>query len=252
MTAKTKAKAKTSSPRKRSAKQQTEAPSVLHVGFVWDMSGSMMSMWEATVEGTRGYLHDLRKEEEKLAREHGEDKVFTYLTVTAFDTVCETWVSNVPARDLDLKALDQYQPRGGTALYDAIAQTVTTMATRAREDEKVLVVVMTDGQENSSVEYALNDDGQSRINKLVKSYEGRGNWTFVYLGANVDAWQEAAALGIPTGNSVYYSSTGTSVNNVNAALGNVTSTLRGSSGSNSANAFADAGESQDYRDGEGT
>lgn len=236
----------TPTPRKRTPRKKSAAPSVLHVGFAWDMSGSMAAIKDASIEGTRGYLADLQTEEQKIVAEHGEG-VYTYLTVTAFDTVLERWMDGVPAADLDLSTPDRYQPRGGTALYDAIADTVTAMDTRVKSDEKVLVVVMTDGYENSSKEYG-GVGGRQRIFDMVHAYEARGNWTFVYLGANVDAYAEAASMGISAGNAAFYSATGGSVAMASSGLTNVTSTLRSASMGGSANTFADAGETQDYRD----
>lgn len=239
---------KTPSPRRRPAKKPV-APSVLHVGFVWDMSGSMQDIRDASVEGTRGYLADLQEEEAKIVKEHG-DGVYTYMTVTAFDEFFETWVDNVPAAEFNLDSLNRYQPRGRTALNDAVAHTVAQMSQRVKEGEKVLVVVMTDGYENASKEYG-GDVGKKRLSKMVKAYEAKGNWTFVYLGANVDSIQEAAAIGIPSGNAVYYSPNAFSVSATTGTLGNVTSSLRWSSTSNSVRAFADAGESNDYRSNSG-
>lgn len=215
------------------------------------MSGSMSKIKDASIEGTRGYLADLQKEEKKIIEEHGEG-VYTYLTVTAFDTVLERLVESVPAADLDLSELDSYQPRGFTALYDAIADTIVAMDTRVGEGEKVLVVVMTDGEENASVEYSLQKDGRKRLFDLITAYEARGNWTFVYLGANVDSYSEATSIGIAGGNSVYYSASSGSVSSTTSSLSNVTSTLRFAASNNSATAFADAGEKTDYRDPSGT
>lgn len=238
---------KSTTPRSRSRKKAAVRPSTLHVGFVWDMSGSMASIAHASVEGTRGYLADLQKEEQKIVDEHGEG-VSTYITVTAFDTVLERWLDGVPALELDLGQLNRYQPRGGTALYDAIADTVVAMDTRVHEGEKVLVVVMTDGGENSSQEYALRNNGRQRLHDLITAYEARGNWTFVYLGANVDSYAEASAIGIPTGNTAYYAATMDSVAVASAGVSKLSSNLRSAGGMSTSSAFVDAGLSNDYRD----
>ena len=78
-----------------------------------------------------------------------------------------------------------YRPDGMTALYDAIAHTVLRTDQRlqaeGRGEEKVLVVVMTDGLENSSTDYDAH-----AIAELVRAYDERPNWTFVYLGAGHD------------------------------------------------------------------
>ena len=58
---------------------------------------------------------------------------------------------------------------------------------------------MTDGEENSSREWKLN-----AIRELIKTKEAAGNWTFVFLGANVDAFEQGANLGVPMAQSVRY------------------------------------------------
>src|SRR5262245_11109778 len=92
-----------------------------------------------------------------------------------------------------------------TALYDAIAHTVLRTDTRlqhnGRGGDKVLVVVMTDGLENSSTDYDAH-----AIAELVRSYERRPNWTFVYLGAGHDSIAEtrstAARMGLYENNAM--------------------------------------------------
>ena len=225
-------------------------PGVLNIAFVWDMSGSMANVHEATRAGTHSYLSDLQKEEKKLASKHGEG-IFTRFSLTAFDTVFEKWLVDEPIANVNVdQVVGRYYPRGWTALYDAVANTITELESKLhgeREGEKCLVVVMTDGQENSSVEYG-GPDGKRRIFDLIKAYEAKGNWTFVYLGANVDAYAEAASLGIPKGNVASYSSTPDSVGAASMSYAAVTSSLRSSPKAQTNAAFTDSGMSQDYRD----
>ena len=75
---------------------------------------------------------------------------------------------------------------------------------RSRDDEKVLVVVMTDGLENSSTDYDA-----VAVAELVRRYDERPNWTFVYLGAGHesidDAQQAAMQLGYRDANAMLWS-----------------------------------------------
>lgn len=222
-------------------------PETLNVAFVWDMSGSMGMIREATIEGTGNYLSDLQKEERSLVKKHGEG-TYTRFSLTAFDTEFERWVVDTPIAEINIaNVVGRYQPRGWTALYDAIANTLTKLEALRRENERYLVIVMTDGHENSSIEYSLTSNGRQRLFDLIKAYEAKGNWTFVYLGANVDAYAEATAIGIPTGNAAYYSPSGQSVSVASAALTGTTSKLRG--GGTRATTDFFVGEN-DYRDEE--
>lgn len=239
--------------RTKKGKKAESVPALLNVAFVWDMSGSMGMIEDATREGTGGYIADLQKEEKAMAKEYGEG-VYTRFSLTAFDTVFEPWIVDSPIASINRgPILARYQPRGGTALYDAIARTITELDSRLvgdRANERCLVIVMTDGEENASTEYALRQDGRKRLFNLISAYEAMGNWTFVYLGANVDAYAEAMAIGIPVGNAAYYSASAQSVKGTSSGLNHLTRTRRSGATGQSVTAFADAGLGNDYRDKE--
>jgi uncharacterized protein YegL len=222
--------------KKTSAKPATDT---LHVALVLDMSGSMGVVWDATLAGLNQYISDLREQE-------GE----TLFSLTAFDTVLEHWWVAEPVQKIPYIGKDRYAPRGSTALYDAIAQTITETESRlrmngGREGEKILVVIITDGAENSSQDYSLNMNGRQRLFDLVRRYEEKGNWTFSYIGANVDAYAEAGAIGIAAGNTVSASSTSGSTSAAYANLSTASAGLRSAGGTQSASMYADAGVAQD-------
>ena len=156
---------------------------VLHVAFVLDRSGSMEAVAEAVVEGYNDYLGELRAQ--------GGETLYSLTTFnTSFEHVCVGEpLERAPELDHRL-----YRPDGMTALYDAIAHTVLEtdrrLQAQGRGEEKVLVVVMTDGLENSSTDYDAH-----AIAELVRGYDERPNWTFVYLGAGHESIAEARAGG---------------------------------------------------------
>lgn len=97
------------------------------------------------------------------------------------------------------------EPRGGTALYDAIGigvsefgRALAAMPEHARP-ETVQVIVVTDGDENSSVEYKA-----SAIKKLVTQQKEEYKWDFVFLGANQDAVLSGVDLGFDPGSSMTF------------------------------------------------
>lgn len=99
-------------------------------------------------------------------------------------------------------------PRGMTALNDAIGLAVVDLGNRlglTPEDDrpgKVIVVVVTDGQENSSHEWS-----GSEIHALITEQSTRWGWTFIYLGANVDAFAEGHRYGFAAGQTMGYAAT---------------------------------------------
>lgn len=233
---------------------------VLHTALIVDMSGSMHVVHQPTIEAVNEYLKGLKEE----AAEGNE----TLFSLTIFDTEVEEWVVEQPVEGVPYSLMtDRYQPRGNTALYDSIATTIQAVdgrmkaisSRRADLEDKVMVVVFTDGQENSSVEYPQfgqtrgakpSDQGAAWLSKLIKSYEDRGNWTFIYISsghANLSATQAyAASAGFSAGNTAHYTSDAASVRATTESLTNVTKTRRASAAPQSSEAFADAGESQEY------
>lgn len=219
-------------------KKKSTSTKPLHVAFCLDMSGSMRSITPSVIEGFNDYVQQLKRDESVLTR----------LSLTVFDTVFEKWQVATPIHEFPDTALDNYRARGGTALYDAVATTIADVESSLLPNERVLIVVMTDGQENRSTEYA-GELGRQRLAELVKDYEAKG-WVFTYLGANVDAVQEATSMGMAAGNAVYYSASKGSTRSAMANLSSVTSGFRSGAISESAatNMYASLGLTNDVRD----
>jgi hypothetical protein len=86
-----------------------------------------------------------------------------------------------------------------------------------RRDEKYLFVVLTDGHENTSKEYSAAD-----MKKLKATLEAKDNWTFVYLGANQDAFATSATYGFTTQNTSNFNATDSGTNVMFVNLGTAT------------------------------
>jgi uncharacterized protein YegL len=158
-----------------------------HVLLITDMSGSMINLAADVRGGYNTYLDQLAADGSKYR-----------ITSTLFDT--EFIAIDVAAKLKDATRLDDtnYRPRGGTALHDAIGLTVTGFETRTTlaDGDRVLVVVSTDGHENSSREYRAD-----QIKSLIADREATGRWTFVYLGAGPNAWGQGEMLGMRSVNT---------------------------------------------------
>jgi hypothetical protein len=118
-------------------------------------------------------------------------------SLTLFDTVVEVKYKAVPLAKVAKLDDTSYRPSGNTALLDAIGNTVQTVS--ADGFDKIISVIMTDGEENSSREWTMH-----AVRELIHSKEAAGNWTCVFLGANLDAFAQGASLGVPMANSVRY------------------------------------------------
>lgn len=130
------------------------------------------------------------------------------LTSILFDASVFTLFEEVPLEKVTPQLDEQnYQPSGATALYDGIGVALDTarrrFATKTKPygTQKQLVVIMTDGEENASSHWRKEE-----IVARIKRRTDAGNWTFVYLMADQDAWAQAAGLGLSQGNVMTYTS----------------------------------------------
>jgi uncharacterized protein YegL len=157
------------------------------VNVILDKSGSMNTKVQDVIGGFNLYISALAKEP---AVEYG-------FTLTLFDTAVAMKYNSVPLEKVAKLDESSYRPSGNTALLDAIGNTAQTVNTDGFD--KIITVIMTDGEENSSREWTLQG-----IRELVRSKESLGNWTFVFLGANLDAFTQGANLGVARPNAVRY------------------------------------------------
>lgn len=221
---------KTKAAPKRAAKKKPLTTD-LAVCMVLDKSGSMSHLAPSVIAGFNEYVADLREQD-------GE----TFVSLTLFDTDFEQVYIGSPLTEVGLLTDDVYRIGGMTALYDAIGHAVKDTEKRLKKegksDAKVLVVTMTDGGENSSQDY-----NASSLAALVKEYEAKGNWTFVYLGLGQSADYVGTLRGVGySGDSGYFAAaTMDGVSSSMSSLSMATTSLRASSAMSSANLLADAG-----------
>jgi hypothetical protein len=117
------------------------------------------------------------------------------------------------------------QPRGSTALLDAVGKSVVELGEKlaGKDEDKrpglVQVVVVTDGYENAS-----QDWNATKIRDLIKSQTDKYNWDFVFLGANMDAQQVGASFGFDRDKSLTYNTNNTGA--MSSSLSSYTSNTR--------------------------
>ncbi len=176
-------------------KKTSEGGKTTVVHLLLDQSGSMSGTRKNTVDGVNEYISTLKED-------GGKYKV----SLTMFDSgmnnelrLNKEW-NNIYIDDVPELKLDDYNPNGGTPLHDAFCTTLNDMADR--KDEKYLFVVLTDGHENTSKEYSAKD-----MKNLKGKLEAKDNWTFVYLGANQDAFATSATYGFTTQNTSNFNTT---------------------------------------------
>lgn len=150
---------------------------------IFDRSGSMESLAEDVVGG----YNTLIKEQKALP---GEVRV----TLIQFNHAVDVLYQGVPIQYLAPLTPDSYKPSGSTALFDAIGQTLTAQGARIGGDcwaDKVLVNIVTDGENNCSREFTL-----AQVRAMIEQKEKGAGWTILYQAAGLDAFAEGAQLGI--------------------------------------------------------
>ena len=147
---------------------------VLKRYFILDRSGSMSIILDQTIKGFNSFV-------ESQINENGT------MSLYLFDYEFLPVYEDLHINEVTPLNRQTYVPRGSTALLDAIGETIK----RVKEEpgDEIVIVILTDGIENSSCQYNSND-----IKILIEN----SKWTFMYLGANQDSILEAGILGIPS------------------------------------------------------
>ena len=172
--------------------------------FILDRSGSMSGLEKDTIGGYNSLIKKQKKEE-------GE----AYISTVLFDDRTEVLHDRVGLDKIKPMTEEEYYVRGCTALLDAVGGAIHHIGNvhkYAREEdrpEKTLFIITTDGQENSSRMYTYE-----KVKRMVERQKEKYGWEFLFLGANIDAVEEAGRFGIKPERAVNYEcdEIGTAVN----------------------------------------
>lgn len=162
--------------------------------MILDRSGSMCGLEADTIGGFNSMI-------EKQKKEDGDVFVSTIL----FDDQVDVVHDRVDISKIEPMTDKQYYVRGCTALLDAVGEAIRHIGNihkYAREEdipEKTIFVITTDGMENSSRRYTYDD-----VRRMIERQKEKYNWEFIFLGANIDAVDEAARFGISASRAATY------------------------------------------------
>lgn len=166
--------------------------------FILDRSGSMAGLEADTIGGFNAMM-------EKQRGEPGEAIISTVL----FDNESEVIHDRIPMNRVPALTEREYYVRGCTALLDAVGGAIHHIGNvhkYAREEdrpEKTLFVITTDGMENTSRRYTYD-----KVKAMIERQQEKYGWEFLFLGANIDAAQEAARFGIRADRAANYHADG--------------------------------------------
>lgn len=165
--------------------------------FVIDKSGSMYHLAGDTIGGFNGFIESQKALDGKAT-----------LTTVLFDTSWKVLHDGVDIHEVKALTSEDYTPYGGTAMLDAIGEIINRVQDRhdslgKEKPDKVLFVITTDGEENSSQKFT-----KSKIEKMIKHQTNGHDWKFMFLGANMDAVKEASNIGIKSDYATSYTYSG--------------------------------------------
>ncbi|GHU48149.1 hypothetical protein FACS1894200_04660 [Spirochaetia bacterium] len=151
-----------------------------------DKSGSMEAVTDDTIGGYNAFIDEQK-------RVPGEAVLTTVLFSTDYTVLHE----RADIQKVNKITPSEYKAGGNTALLDALGKTINDIGAKlsnTREEErpsKVIFFIITDGKENSSREFT-----QECVKAMVELQKNTYNWEFIFMGANIDSFSEAASIGI--------------------------------------------------------
>jgi uncharacterized protein YegL len=164
---------------------------------ILDRSGSMASLTNDTIGGYNNFIEEQKKVP-------GEANVTTVL----FDDEYTVLHDRVDIKKISPITSNEYFARGTTALFDAVGKTINTIGAKLsaineeNRPSKVIVLIITDGEENSSKEF-----NKEQIKQMVETQQNTFNWKFLFFGANIDSFTAAGSIGIHRNMTVDFSAT---------------------------------------------
>lgn len=174
--------------------------------FILDKSGSMAEVRDRTVTDYNEKVQICQT----AAKEGGQE---IFVCLVSFNEHLDEHLWLQPSIELKEATTHDYNPNGGTALNDAIGYVLTKLdeTVQLTDDDAFFVTVITDGEENSSIQYR-GKAGEFRIKQMIQEHESRLHpsnkksfWTITYIGANQRVEDVADRLGIQLANCAVYS-----------------------------------------------
>ena len=190
---------------------------MIELVFILDESGSMRGLEKDTIGGFNSTI-------DKQKKEDGECLVST----VCFSNGQRVIHDRVNLRDVKELTEKDYVPCGSTALIDTVASSIKHIKMVHRyirkEDrpDKVMFIITTDGMENASHKYSL-----SETKRMIEECKENG-WEFIFLAANIDAYETARDYGFDEGSTVNYVNDEEGTNIKFCCVGKAISSIRSS------------------------
>jgi hypothetical protein len=193
---------------------------------VIDKSGSMNKIKSDAIGGFNEFLSEQKKLKDN-----------TKITVNLFDSNYKSLYKSIDIESAEELNDANYVPSSMTALYDAIGLSIDDYKEYSKnlevKPDRVLMVIITDGEENRSTEY-----NKERIFEMIDEQSKLG-WEFIFLAANQDAMKTASSINIKSGNTMDFMASSVGMKDTYSKLSNAVSSYRSSKDISSDNLMSD-------------
>jgi uncharacterized protein YegL len=184
-----------------------------HVSVLLDRSGSMNSIRTDVIGGFNHFIEEQKKVPGEMS-----------VTLLSFASSGDTRIMYDTVKLSEIKPLteESYHPAGSTALNDSFATLIDLTGKKLaslpdhERPDKVLILCITDGQENDSKEHT-----SETLKAIIEHQKDNYSWEFMYIGANQDSFAEAGKIGIRKSANFMANSIGTSTMYQNLSEANV-------------------------------
>lgn len=183
--------------------------------FILDRSGSMSDLVSDTIGGFNSMIKQQKENDGEI-----------FVTTVLFNSFTYMLHDHVNIQNIPIMTYADCQAYGMTALNDAVGSTIDNIGRRLYETpederpEKVIFVIITDGFENASRTYS-----RKKVKEMIEHQQDKYSWTFMFIGANMDAVKEGNTLGIKSTYSKSYTATPDGTESVFRSVGNVTTSI---------------------------
>ncbi len=170
-----------------------------HITVILDRSGSMEEIRDDTIGGFNAFLASQKAEPGEMT-----------LTLVQFDSqnpyeVIHKFKPIAEVRELNR---EMFVPRGSTPLLDAMGMGMNDLEMRlaqmpeADRPERVVMVIVTDGEENASREFR-----KDQIEKMIRHHQDADVWQFIFLSADLKAIMDAHDYGVAHDSTMAFNKT---------------------------------------------
>ena len=187
-----------------------------HIHILLDRTGSMEIIRDDTIGGFNTFLEEQKALPGKAT-----------LSLVQFDSQdpYEVVHNFKDIQDVPELTRETFVPRAYTPLLDAIGRSIndvaSALAKKTEKPEKVVVVIITDGQENASMEFR-----KDQIEKMVKEKQDTDKWQFVFLSADLASIGDAMALGFNAASTMAYDQDKDGVKSMYSSVSNSVASYR--------------------------